>query len=125
MHAFAEAVRYQCGLPTMLSTDGGAQERLIVEGAGTLPERLLAADFGPRVLTDHGVTSSLLVAGPEARELDQLNTFGRHQVLPSPLAPHIGHEGRRHSLGAAPRPRANTPATSRAPFNPASVPLAK
>ncbi|WP_435220528.1 flavin monoamine oxidase family protein [Streptomyces sp. Tue6028] len=56
MHAFAEAIRYQGGLMTMLSTDGGAQEGLIVEGAGTLPERL-AADLGPRLLTGHRVTS--------------------------------------------------------------------
>lgn len=56
MHAFVEAVRYQGGLTAMLSTNGGAQESLIVEGAGTLTERL-AADLGTRVLTGHRVTS--------------------------------------------------------------------
>ncbi|MFH8841689.1 flavin monoamine oxidase family protein [Streptomyces sp. NPDC017868] len=56
MHAFAEAVRYQGGLAAMLSTNGGAQESLLVEGAGTLTERL-AADLGARVLTGHRVTS--------------------------------------------------------------------
>ncbi|XCW06896.1 FAD-dependent oxidoreductase [Streptomyces sp. HUAS MG47] len=56
MHALAEAVRYQGGLMAMLSTKGGAQESLLVEGAGTLPERL-ATGLGARVLTGHRVTS--------------------------------------------------------------------
>ncbi|MER8036410.1 flavin monoamine oxidase family protein [Streptomyces hydrogenans] len=56
MHAFTEAVRHQGGLAAMLSTSGGAQEKLIAEGAGTLTERL-AADLGERVLTGRRVTS--------------------------------------------------------------------
>ncbi|MFC9970673.1 flavin monoamine oxidase family protein [Spirillospora sp. NPDC127200] len=56
MHAFAEMVRYQGGLTAMLSTKGGAQDALIVEGAGTLTERL-AEELGPRVLTGRRVSS--------------------------------------------------------------------
>ncbi|MGI5171257.1 flavin monoamine oxidase family protein [Spirillospora sp. CA-253888] len=56
MRAFAEMVRYQGGLTPMLSTRGGAQDALIAEGAGTLPERL-AAELGPRVLTGRRVTA--------------------------------------------------------------------
>ncbi|MGA5319358.1 flavin monoamine oxidase family protein [Streptomyces seoulensis] len=55
MHALAEAVRYQGGLTAMTATRGGAQEKLIVEGAGTLTDRL-AAEPGARVLTGHRVT---------------------------------------------------------------------
>lgn len=43
-------IRSQGGLQTMLATKGGAQDSLIVEGVGTLIERL-AADLGPRVRT--------------------------------------------------------------------------
>lgn len=56
MHAFAEAVRYQGGLTAMMATKGGAQEKLIAEGAGTLTERL-AVEPGARVLTSHQVTN--------------------------------------------------------------------
>ncbi|MFC8899964.1 flavin monoamine oxidase family protein [Streptomyces cinereoruber] len=55
MHAFAEAIRYQGGLATMMATSGGAQDKLVVEGAGTLTERL-AAEPGARVLIGHRVT---------------------------------------------------------------------
>ncbi|WP_432062422.1 flavin monoamine oxidase family protein [Streptomyces sp. S1] len=190
MHAFAEAIRYQGGLATMMATSGGAQDKLIVEGAGTLTERL-AAEPGARVLTgrrvtrirrdDDGVTLDtasgtvraaraivtvpppvaagiahdpplpasrtalerntymgsvhkavavyerpfwrarrkhaefmvldrpgsavfdttppggpghlcFLVAGPEARELDRLDTGSRRRALLRPLAPHLGPE---------------------------------
>ncbi|WP_370185238.1 flavin monoamine oxidase family protein [Rhodococcus wratislaviensis] len=56
MSAFAAMVRYQGGLSTMLSTKGGAQDRLIVEGAGTLTDKL-AAGLGSRVLTNSPVTA--------------------------------------------------------------------
>ncbi|WP_067474879.1 flavin monoamine oxidase family protein [Actinomadura hibisca] len=56
MRDFAGMVRFQGGLTAMMSTKGGAQEGLIAEGAGTLPERL-AAELGPRVLTGRRVTS--------------------------------------------------------------------
>ncbi|MGV9864593.1 flavin monoamine oxidase family protein [Rhodococcus koreensis] len=56
MDALATMIHYQGGLSTMLSTNGGAQECLIVEGAGTLTDKI-AAELGPRVLTNSRVTS--------------------------------------------------------------------
>ncbi|WP_431971568.1 flavin monoamine oxidase family protein [Nocardia sp. bgisy134] len=56
MHAFLEMIRYQGGLTTMLSTAGGAQESLVLEGAGTLTERL-AAELEGRVVFDSAVTA--------------------------------------------------------------------
>ncbi|WP_183092457.1 flavin monoamine oxidase family protein [Nocardioides stalactiti] len=44
----AQMIRAQGGVRTMLSTKGGAQEGLLVEGAGSLAERI-AADLGHRV----------------------------------------------------------------------------
>lgn len=56
VHAMATMIRAQGGLRTMLSTAGGAQESLLVEGAGGLVEGL-AAELGPRVRPAHRVTS--------------------------------------------------------------------
>ncbi|MFD2470367.1 flavin monoamine oxidase family protein [Amycolatopsis silviterrae] len=56
MHAFASTIRHQGGLATMMATKGGAQDSLLVEGAGTLAERL-AADLGTRVRTECQVTA--------------------------------------------------------------------
>ncbi|WP_394618825.1 flavin monoamine oxidase family protein [Lentzea sp. JNUCC 0626] len=56
VHAMVEMIRRQGGLPTILSTKGGAQESLLVEGIGTLTDRL-AADLGDRVRTGHRVTA--------------------------------------------------------------------
>ncbi|CAM2889127.1 flavin monoamine oxidase family protein [Skermania piniformis] len=55
MAAFGDMIRYQAGLIGMVRTKGGAQERLVVEGAGTLTDRL-AAELGPRVRTAQRVT---------------------------------------------------------------------
>ncbi|MFD4439435.1 flavin monoamine oxidase family protein [Nocardia sp. NPDC058519] len=49
-------IRLQGGLRTMLSTTGGAQEDLLVEGVGTLVDGL-ADELGPRVRLGHRVTS--------------------------------------------------------------------
>ncbi|MFD8246089.1 flavin monoamine oxidase family protein [Nocardia sp. NPDC059691] len=56
VHAFLEMIRYQGGLTAMLSTKGGAQESLVVEGAGTLIERLAAA-LHDRVVLNSAVTA--------------------------------------------------------------------
>ncbi|MFJ8841832.1 flavin monoamine oxidase family protein [Streptomyces cyaneofuscatus] len=56
VHAMATMVRRQGGLRTILSTRGGAQDSLLVEGVGTLTDRL-AAELDPRVRTGHRVTS--------------------------------------------------------------------
>ncbi|MFI5506468.1 flavin monoamine oxidase family protein [Mycobacterium sp. NPDC051804] len=56
VHAMAEMIRGQGGLTTMLSTRGGAQDSLLVDGAGALAERL-AAELGSRVRTRQRVIS--------------------------------------------------------------------
>ncbi|AYM43348.1 flavin monoamine oxidase family protein [Mycobacteroides chelonae] len=54
--AMLSMIRHQGGLRTMLSTKGGAQDSLLVEGAGALVEGL-AAELGPRVKLGHRVNS--------------------------------------------------------------------
>lgn len=54
--AMIAMIRSQGGLRTILSTKGGAQESLVVEGVGTLAERI-AAELGPSVQTGQRVTS--------------------------------------------------------------------
>ncbi|MCV7382890.1 flavin monoamine oxidase family protein [Mycolicibacter longobardus] len=56
IHAMAKAIRQQGGLRAMLSTTGGAQESLLVEGAGALIDGL-AGELGSRVRPGHRVTS--------------------------------------------------------------------
>lgn len=56
LRTMTEMIRIQGGLQTMLATEGGAQDRLLVEGIGTLIDRL-AADLGTRVRTGHRVTA--------------------------------------------------------------------
>lgn len=72
MGAFAEMISYQGGLTAMLSTKGGAQDSLVLEGAGTLAERI-AAELGDRVLLGSPVTAigradvSVMVDSAKAR----------------------------------------------------------
>ncbi|MFE6857728.1 flavin monoamine oxidase family protein [Nocardia sp. NPDC057668] len=54
--AMARMIRSQGGLRTMLSTRGGAQDSLLVEGMGSLADAL-AAELGDRVRLGHGVES--------------------------------------------------------------------
>ncbi|WP_043660954.1 flavin monoamine oxidase family protein [Nocardia thailandica] len=56
MGTFLDAVRFQGGLPTMLTTAGGAQDSLVAEGAGSLIEHL-AAGLAGRVRYDSRVTA--------------------------------------------------------------------
>ncbi|MGV9801744.1 flavin monoamine oxidase family protein [Mycobacterium sp. NPDC003449] len=56
IHAMASMVRRQGGLATMLSTKGGAQESLLVEGVGSLVDGL-AAGLGERVWLNRRVTA--------------------------------------------------------------------
>lgn len=56
IHAAAKTIRQQGGLRTMLSTAGGAQESLLVEGVGALIDGL-AEELGARVRPGHRVTS--------------------------------------------------------------------
>jgi monoamine oxidase len=55
METFAALIRHQGGLLTMLKTKGGAQDSLVVEGAGSLAEGL-AEGLGDRILTGRRVT---------------------------------------------------------------------
>lgn len=55
MAAFGDLMRHQGGLRGIVMTAGGAQDRLVVEGAGTLTERL-AQQLGDRVLLGNPIT---------------------------------------------------------------------
>ncbi|MGK2868982.1 MAG: flavin monoamine oxidase family protein [Mycobacterium sp.] len=56
VHFATEMIRSQGGLRTLLCTTNGAQDSLLVEGIGTLIDRL-AADLDGRVRTGHRVTA--------------------------------------------------------------------
>ncbi|WP_336081934.1 flavin monoamine oxidase family protein [Nocardia sp. SSK8] len=56
VRALLDMARFQGGLRGMLTTAGGAQDSLLVEGAGTLAERL-AAELGERVVLGSPVTA--------------------------------------------------------------------
>ncbi|ASF12674.1 FAD-dependent oxidoreductase [Nocardia brasiliensis] len=66
VQAMMRLIRLQGGLRNMLSTTGGAQESLLVEGVGTLIDGL-AAELGPRVRPGHRVTS--IAEGADGRTL--------------------------------------------------------
>lgn len=93
IRAMAKMIRLQGGLATMLATKGGAQESLLVEGVGALIDGL-AAEIGPRVRTNHRVTSivrddggvTLRTAGGELRAAKVVVT------VPPPMAARITHE---------------------------------
>jgi len=93
VHALAAMARYQGGLLPMLSTRGGAQETLIVEGAGTLAERL-AAELGARVRTGHRVDAiaavdSGLVLRSAAGEVRAAKAI---VTVPPPIAARIAYD---------------------------------
>lgn len=56
VRAMTQMIRAQGGLRTILSTKGGAQDSLLVEGAGTIAERI-GAELGPRLRTGRRVTT--------------------------------------------------------------------
>lgn len=93
VRAMLAMIRGQHGLVTMLSTKGGAQDSLIVEGAGTLAERL-ADDLGPAVRLDQAVTlierddSSVTVS----TATDQIRAAAVIVTVPPPMAARIQHE---------------------------------
>lgn len=81
------------GLWTVLATKGGAQDALLVEGAGTVAERI-AAELGPRLRTGQRVTAI-------ARDGDGVTvrtTSGRIRAeraivaVPPPVARAIEHD---------------------------------
>ena len=93
VRGMADMIRHQHGLVNILSTSGGAQDSLFVEGAGTLSERI-AEELGPRVRTSSRVTSIV-------RENDGVTvktTSGDVRAakvivsVPPPMAARISHE---------------------------------
>lgn len=93
VHAMARMIRNQGGLRTILATRGGAQESLLVEGMGTLVDRL-AAELGPRLRTGHAVSSivredhgvTVRSASGDVRAAKAIVT------VPPPIAARIVHE---------------------------------
>ncbi|WP_418058779.1 flavin monoamine oxidase family protein [Pimelobacter simplex] len=91
-HAMASTAQVQGGLVAMLRTRGGAQDSLLVDGAGVLVERI-AAELGPRLHTGRGVTAierdaegvTLRTAGGEVRAAKAVVT------VPPPTAARIAH----------------------------------
>ena len=83
----------QGGLVHMLSTKGGAQEGLIVEGVGHLVDRL-AEELGDAIHTDHAVTRIVRGADGVVVETPE-GTFASGRVIvtvPPPIASRITHE---------------------------------
>ncbi|MEV0685493.1 FAD-dependent oxidoreductase [Nocardia sp. NPDC050378] len=92
MRAFLDGVRYQGGLATMLATKGGAQDSLIVEGAGTLAERL-ATELDGKVVFDSAVTA-LHRADTGVTIHSATGTYRAAEVIvtvPPPMASGIEH----------------------------------
>jgi monoamine oxidase len=93
VHAMAEMIRGQGGLKTILSTRGGAQDSLLVDGAGGLAERL-ASELGPRVRTGRRVTSIARDESGVTIRTDAGDIRAAKVVVtaPPPMAARIGHE---------------------------------
>lgn len=93
IHAMTNMIRRQGGLKTMLSTRGGAQDSLLVEGVGALVDGL-AAELGPRVCLNHRVTA----IADDDRGVTLRTTSGDVRAakvivtVPSPLARRIEFE---------------------------------
>ena len=91
--AMAETVKLQGGVRTMLSTSGGAQESLLVEGVGALVDGV-AAELGARVRPGTRVTSivqrrdgvTLFTATGEVRAQKVI------VAVPPPMAARIAHD---------------------------------
>ncbi|MCB1287949.1 MAG: FAD-dependent oxidoreductase [Mycobacterium sp.] len=92
-YAMARMVRHQGGVRTMLATAGGAQDSLLVEGMGSLVDRL-AAGLGSRIRLGHSVDR--VSAGDGGIVLE--TTAGRLGVtraiiaIPPPMASRIAFD---------------------------------
>ncbi len=88
-----DLISRQGGLRTMLSTRGGAQDSLVVEGIGTLAERI-ADELGERVRLAHRVTR--IVRAPEGITLETeggaLRAARVIVTVPPPVAARIVHD---------------------------------
>lgn len=92
LRAAVAMIRQQGGLKTMLSTRGGAQDSLMVEGAGALVSGLVA-ELGPVVRTGQRVTAiERGDGGVMVRTSEGTMTAIRAIVtVPPPSAAHIAH----------------------------------
>ena len=86
-------IRAQGGLVNLMGTEGAAQDALMVEGAGTIVERL-AADLGPRVRTGSRVVSVDRDADSALVRTETTEVRARRVVLtpPPPTAARIAHD---------------------------------
>ncbi|WP_303624188.1 flavin monoamine oxidase family protein [Mycolicibacterium arenosum] len=93
VHAMTEMIGRQGGLVNILSTKGGAQETLLVEGAGTLAERI-AAELGDRVRTGRRVTAIVRTdAGVTVRtDAGDVRAEKAIVAVPPPVAARIDHD---------------------------------
>jgi len=94
VQAMLSLIGRQGGLRTILSTKGGAQDSLLVEGAGSLAERL-ATGLGARVRTGHRVASIRRDdQGATVRTTSGEEFRAEHVVVtaPPPAAARITHE---------------------------------
>lgn len=93
VHAMAYMIRRQGGLRTILATKGGAQDSLLVDGAGTLVERL-AVELGARVrsgtevsaITGDGAGVVLTTTGGDVRARKVI------VAVPPPIAARISFD---------------------------------
>lgn len=92
VHAMTEMIECQGGLVNILSTTGGAQEALLVEGAGTLAERI-AAELGDRVRTGQSVTSIVRGDGgvTVCTDAGRISAAKAVVTVPPPVAARIEH----------------------------------
>lgn len=92
VHAMVRMIRSQGGLTTALATRGGAQDELVVEGIGTLVDRL-ADELGPRVRTGCRVVELVRDQGGVTvrTDTDELRAAKVIVTVPPPMAARITH----------------------------------
>lgn len=93
VHAALRMIREQGGLRTMLSTLGGAQDSLVVEGLGAVAQRL-AAELGDRVVLGRQVLAVTRSTGEVVVETTDGQVRAEAVVItvPPPVARAIRHD---------------------------------
>lgn len=93
VHAMLRMIRCQGGLLNMLSTRGGAQESLLVEGMGTLADRL-ARELHPQIRTSQRVLSIHRDDQGATLHTSQGAIRARRVIItaPPPMAARITHQ---------------------------------
>ncbi len=92
IHAMSRMIRRQGGLRTILATTNGAQDSLLVEGAGSMTDTL-AVELGSRVLTGHRVTSITRTHSDVTVRTEARTFRGARAIItvPAPMAGRIEH----------------------------------